>query len=162
MLRIVRLTGAAIILVSLCINSGAALYFVVDASANAADNPILLLATVCITLALAIGWGGLVLVIVLLKKGWSERRRFKRYGINRPGTIWLGEHRVESTVINLSAGGALLEAPPDNPSQGRVMVDLPGIGRCAADIVRVGSERLGIKFLERQVVDLKKIGAVGD
>ncbi len=103
-----------------------------------------------------------MLVIVLLKQGWSERRRSKRYWINRRGSIWFGERLVESTVLNVSASGALLEAPPDCPSEGRVMVDLPGIGRCAADIVRVGSERLGIKFLDQQVVDLKKIGVVVD
>lgn len=80
------------------------------------------------------------------EKGGRDRRRARRYAVNQPGTLRYAAGSVDCTVMNVSAGGALVEAGATVALQSEVNLIVPQWGRFAATVVRVARESLGLMF----------------
>lgn len=80
----------------------------------------------------------------------AERRRDKRYQVDLPGTLRLGDVTSAVTVSDLSASGALVSIPLDPVEIIAVDVVLvvDAFGPIQARIVHVGDGFYGLRFLQ--------------
>ncbi len=76
-----------------------------------------------------------------------ERREFPRWELAWSATLICGSERRECTVADISGGGMAIEmAQPPEEGQS-VTIVAPVLGRLAAVVVRVSSDRVGLRFL---------------
>ena len=87
-----------------------------------------------------------------LPKG-AERRKHKRYRIEERGIIRNQGISSSCVVHNFSEGGALLESDVLLSEGAEVEVQSATLGRLAATVVRVGKNRLMVRFKEKVSID---------
>ncbi len=76
-----------------------------------------------------------------------ERREFPRWELAWSATLVSGSERRECTVADISGGGMAIQmAQPPEEGQS-VTIEAPVLGRLAAVVVRVSSDRVGLRFL---------------
>ncbi len=76
-----------------------------------------------------------------------ERRRAHRRQVNRPTTLTAGSRTVACSLLDLSPGGALVEAPTRLMPGETVHLDVPNRGPSPASVVRVAGRRIGLRFV---------------
>lgn len=86
-----------------------------------------------------------------------ERRRHERFQINTPGTIWYSGRPMVGVFVDISAGGALATAARVIPAGAEVVVELSGLGRHLAKVVRTTDDGMGVKFTAGGPVDLSAL-----
>ena len=77
----------------------------------------------------------------------EERRESTRYQIKQPATLLSGGKLFACTVINASAGGALVEASFVPEMGALVVLDVVSWARLEAEVVHVKGRLVGLKFL---------------
>ena len=87
-----------------------------------------------------------------LPKG-AERRKQKRYGIEERGIIRHQSVSSPCVVQNFSEGGALLESDVLLSEGADVEVQSATLGRLAATVVHVGTNRIMLRFKEEVSID---------
>lgn len=83
----------------------------------------------------------------------DERRRHERFEINRPGTIWYSGRPMVGVFVDVSVGGALANAARVIPAGAEVVIELTGLGRRLAKVVRTTGDGMGIEFTSTATVD---------
>jgi serine/threonine-protein kinase len=82
-------------------------------------------------------------------QGGAERRASVRHPVEAPGVLTVGGKKVEGTVENLSAGGALVRttSPPVPQAKVELEVTLPGgLVRAAATVLNVSERGVALQF----------------
>ena len=82
-------------------------------------------------------------------RGGAERRASVRHVVEAPGVLTVGDKKVDGTVENLSAGGALLRttSPPLVQAKVELEVTLPGGPvRAAATVLNVSDRGVALQF----------------
>lgn len=81
-----------------------------------------------------------------LRSADGERRGDKRYSLAQSGTLWYGGEPFACSVINISAGGALLEVGVAPAVGQNVLLHVPDWGRFGAEVVHGIQDILGLAF----------------
>ncbi len=88
-----------------------------------------------------------------LPKG-AERRKHTRYGVGERGIIRNQDFASPCVVQNFSEGGVLLESDAVLSEGAEVEVQSATLGRLAATVVHVGTNRIMLRFKEEVSIDL--------
>ncbi len=75
-----------------------------------------------------------------------ERRAHQRYVVDLPAQVVVDGRVIACRLVDLSRGGALVEAPVPVTVGDRVMLDLPDGGRAVATIVRTTPVSFAMAF----------------
>ncbi len=76
----------------------------------------------------------------------DERRRYDRRDRNEQGTLTYLGISYPTTLVNLSAGGALIVSNVAPPLSAEVEVDFPDLGRLRGNVVHTRGGGIGIYF----------------
>ncbi len=77
----------------------------------------------------------------------EERRRHQRYAIGEAGALWIQDQAFDCTVVNISAGGALVEVDPRAAPGESVRLEIPNWGNFEAVVRRRERQYLALTFL---------------
>ncbi len=75
-----------------------------------------------------------------------ERRAHQRYVVDLPTHVVVNGQAVTCRLVDMSRGGALVEAPVPVTVGDRVLLDLPDHGRVIATIVRTSPVSFALAF----------------
>jgi hypothetical protein len=91
----------------------------------------------------------------------AERRESSRYQANEAATLWYRGKSFACTVLNVSAGGALVESSFVPSVGAAVDLDVVKWGQFPAKVVHVTGDHLGLMFLSdeqaKTSMDAKKL-----
>lgn len=87
----------------------------------------------------------------------AEKRRYRRYRVKMPGTVWYRGRPMIGSFVDLSAEGALAVLPRLVPARSKVVIGLPGFGRYLCEAVRNGREGTGLRILSKQQVRADRV-----
>lgn len=77
----------------------------------------------------------------------QERREFPRWELDWNATLVSGSGRRDCTVVDISGGGIAIQVA-EPPEEGRsVTIETPVLGPLTAIVMRVSSDRVGLKFV---------------
>jgi hypothetical protein len=83
----------------------------------------------------------------------AERRETSRYQVNEAATLWHDGQSYACTVLNVSAGGALVESSFVPSVGAAVALDVVKWGQFPAKVVHVTGDHLGLMFLPDEQVN---------
>ena len=90
----------------------------------------------------------------------SERRRHTRYVVDLPTHIVINGRAIGCRLIDVSRGGALVEAPTPVTVGDRVLLQMPGKGDVVATVVRTTPISFALAFAGTIVLSMA--GDAGD
>lgn len=90
----------------------------------------------------------------------SERRRHTRYVVDLPTHIVINGRAIACRLIDVSRGGALVEAPTPVTVGDRVLLQMPGKGDVVAMVVRATPISFALAFAGTIVLSMA--GDAGD
>ena len=76
----------------------------------------------------------------------ADLREFPRYEVTLNARLERGEQAIAVTVLDVSEGGARIDAPEKFAVGDRVALTFPGMKAITAEVVRIGSDGFGIRF----------------
>lgn len=82
----------------------------------------------------------------LRRAGADNRRSDERFSIYLPARMMWGGHKIDATILDVSAGGALVHRHGDGPPDGFVWLTAGG-HEAAARVKWTRGDRLGLQFV---------------
>ena len=80
----------------------------------------------------------------------EEQREHRRYERRESGTLWHQGVPFVFTLLNISAGGALVELSHAPRTGAHVELEVPSLGRVPAVVVHAADNQVGVRF-EREI-----------
>ena len=92
----------------------------------------------------------------------SERRRHTRYVVDLPTHIVINGRAIGCRLIDVSRGGALVEAPTPVTVGDRVLLQMPGEGDVVATVVRTTPISFALAFAGTIVLSMAGDGEAAE
>jgi hypothetical protein len=76
----------------------------------------------------------------------DDRRLYRRWELDWPAQVTVGDAVLDTKLHNVSGGGALIDAVGTIAEGDAVAIEILGLGRFDAEAVRVADGRIGLRF----------------